>query len=116
MKFTYLTTFIYFILSLSSLSAAIDETFTLTGLGKRGGSMTQDSGIFCLTYKGDITTTTVTLVEEVNNGADIRLEEKVFLNDGNPHSECWPFHASGGKLFHFDYKLNGNPMVSVTFP
>lgn len=116
MKSTYLTTLICFILSLSSLSAAVDETFTLTGLGKRGTSMNQASGKYCLTYKGNAVSTTVTLVEDVNNGADRRYEEIVFLNDGNPHTECWPFHESTGKLFHFDYRLNCNPMVSVTFP
>ena len=113
MKFTYLTMLIYFILSLSSYSAA--ETFTLSCFeSKRGEDMAEDSGVFCLNYSGSISTTTVTLVENVNNAADIRYEAVEFLNDGKSYLNCWPFHESADKLFHFDYVLHPATSVSAT--
>jgi hypothetical protein len=111
MKFTYLSMFIiYFILSFSFLSTTEQQTFALTGTVHYGGDMSSESGIFCLTYNGNIVTTTVTLVEQVNNAGYIRYETKKFLNDGQPHQDCWQKHDSFGKLFHFIYKINCTPL------
>ena len=114
MKFTYLTMLIYFILSLSSLSAAVDESLSING-DLKGMSMSKESGNFCLTYKGNVVVISVTLVEEVNNSPDKRHETKEFPNDGQAHQECWPFYEPFGKLFHFDYKINCATTVSVTY-
>src|SRR5689334_9511134 len=77
MKFTYLTMllsilFFFFF----SFSAAQDqtETSTLGGNVQRSLGMTEESDIFCIMYSKGLTMTIVTLVKNVNNALDNRLE------------------------------------------
>jgi hypothetical protein len=109
MKFVFFALSIYFILS---VSAQLQETFTGN---HKGGEMTSQSGIFCLTYTGNAPITKVTLREGLSGGlADPKYETINFVNDGQPHKECWPHHDSLNKNFHFDYDTVCSVSASVS--
>jgi hypothetical protein len=76
----------------------------------RGRDMTSRTGQFCNTFRATYNQANVndyikiTLIRNVDNGYDDKLDTKRFLADGAYHSHCWA-RSDVNAVYHFQYRV-----------